>query len=83
MWYVYVLSCEGEIYIGFTNDVDRRLEQHNSGKNSSTKGKLWKLAYFEAYASENDARQRERSLKSHGQSMRWLKERIVESLQIS
>ena len=48
MWYVYVItSDEKKNYIGFTNDVEQRLKEHNSGKDTYTKGKNWKLAYYE------------------------------------
>jgi len=35
MFYVYILKSEkdGKLYIGYTNDLKRRLEEHNSGKN--------------------------------------------------
>ena len=32
-WYVYILECsDGTLYTGITTDVNRRLNQHNSGK---------------------------------------------------
>ncbi len=32
-WYVYMLECsDNSIYTGITNDLDRRLKQHNDGK---------------------------------------------------
>jgi len=39
MFYVYVLESkkEKELYIGFTTDLRRRIAEHNSGKNKSTK----------------------------------------------
>ena len=39
MWYVYIIrSVEKEFtYVGYTSDVNRRLEQHNAGLNQSTK----------------------------------------------
>ena len=83
MYYVYVLYSkerERKFYIGFTRDVEQRLLSHNAGRNRSTKGSRWELVYYEAYASKQDARCRERSLKKHGQSLRALKERIDGSL---
>lgn len=33
MWYVYILQCaDGTLYTGITTDVNRRLNEHNSGK---------------------------------------------------
>ena len=41
MYYVYVLRSEnGEHYIGFTSNVERRLAEHNEGQNRSTSGRF-------------------------------------------
>ena len=33
MWYLYILRCgDGSLYTGITTDVEKRLEQHRSGK---------------------------------------------------
>ena len=39
MWFVYVLKNlkDGDLYIGSTNDIRRRLAEHNSGEVDSTK----------------------------------------------
>jgi hypothetical protein len=50
------------------------------GLSESTKGHVWKLAYYEAFASEKDAREREHKLKHLGYSWRHLKNRIRNSL---
>ena len=82
MYYVYVLQNKTrELYIGATNDLRRRLSEHNAGRSHSTKGKKWSVVYYEAYKSEKDARRREGKLKLHGRAKRWLKERIQDSLQ--
>ena len=82
MYYVYVIcKSDGGIYIGYSNNVERRLAEHNSGENKSTKGHPWKLVYYEAYFSRKDAMRRERMLKQRGQAKRHLKERISDSLQ--
>ena len=81
MYFVYVIQNEiNEMYIGYTSDIEARLKSHNSGMNTSTKGHIWKYVYYEAYLSEKDARQREMKLKQHGQSKRFLKERIQNSI---
>ena len=81
MYYVYVIVNEdGGSYVGYTTDLQKRLENHNSGGNASTKGHGWRYAYYEAYADKDDAVLRERRLKSHGQSRRQLKSRIAKSL---
>jgi putative endonuclease len=80
MFYVYVLqSLRDEVlYIGFTSDLKSRLEKHNRGLNFSTKRFTpWLLIFYEAYINKEDARRRERYLKtSQGSSLlkRMLKE---------
>ena len=79
MYYVYFLKSKNfnQIYVGSTNDLKRRLEEHNKGKSPSTKRYLpWKLIYYEAFEEENFARMREKKLKNHGNSLRELKKRI-------
>ncbi|MDI6765995.1 MAG: GIY-YIG nuclease family protein [Bacteroidota bacterium] len=41
MYYVYILKSlkDGKKYIGLTNEIDRRLKQHNNGEVSSTKSR--------------------------------------------
>ena len=82
MYYVYLLRSidSHHHYIGFTTDVKRRLEQHNTHQNISTKNHQWRVAYYEAYASEIDARDRERKLKQYGKSLSMLKKRLDNSL---
>lgn len=83
MHYVYVLKSEkvGELYIGQTNDLKRRFEEHNAGKNISTKFKApFKLVYYEAYVSKSDAKHREIMLKGFAGSMTHLKKRIKNSI---
>lgn len=81
MFYVYVLQNEHKnLYVGSTNDLKRRLAEHNNGRSFSTKGYCWKLVYYEAFAGEKDARQREQKLKQHGYSLRHLKSRLKQSL---
>jgi putative endonuclease len=83
VYYVYVLkSGAGQIYYGFASDLRKRLAQHDRGDNVSTRGREWRLVYYEAFRSEEDARERERTLKRHGQAKRWLRERIERSLEV-
>ena len=84
MYYVYVIANEeGNTYTGFTNDLERRLKEHNSAENRGhTKNDKWHYVYYEAYLVKEDAVLREKRLKSHGQSKRQLKIRIKHSLQM-
>jgi len=84
MHYVYILKSKRDekLYIGSTNDLRRRLSDHNSGNVASTKSRIpFKIRYYEAYYSEGDARGRERSLKKDGKALGQLKRRIHESIQ--
>ncbi|MEK7138356.1 MAG: GIY-YIG nuclease family protein [Patescibacteria group bacterium] len=79
LFYVYILesSTDGNRYIGFTNNLKRRLEEHQSGKSFSTKPRLpMKLIYFEACTNENDAKRREHYLKTTGRR-RFLAKRLI------
>ena len=78
MYYVYILKrpSEDDIYIGLSTDLRLRMKDHQSVYRD------WKLAYYEAYASEVDARARERRLKFHGNVKQLLKKRIMRSLEM-
>ena len=81
-FYVYVLksSIVDRLYIGCTSDLVRRVKEHNLGLNSSTKSYMpWKLIYYEASLDQNDAKRREKYLKtSKGGGL--LKRRLTEYL---
>ena len=80
MYYVYILQSKinDEIYVGSTNDIGRRLKEHNNGEEMSTRRYMpWGLLYYEAYQTEGLARMREKGLKSHGNAIRELKKRIA------
>jgi len=84
MFYLYVLKSkkDGNLYIGSTNDLRRRLSEHNAGYSRSTKSRRpFELRYYEAYFKEESARKREFSLKKDGKALAQLKIRISESLQ--
>ena len=66
--FVYVLGCVTKgrhlTYVGWSNDVTRRLAQHNSGQGArSTRGRVWVLLYSEKCASRRHAMSREWHLK--------------------
>jgi len=76
-WYVYVLQNKDlKWYIGSTCNLRKRILKHNSRENKSTKyGVSWKLIYCEININQQDARARERYLKS-GMGRRYLKNRL-------
>ena len=53
-------------YVGYTNDIKKRLNLHNSGKGAKfTRGKKWKLVYYEKYDSKSNAMKNEIRLKKN------------------
>jgi len=67
MYYVYVLESvvDKEHYIGCSNDLKRRLLEHNHRQTQSIKLRApFKLIYYEAFLSQTDAYNREKILKS-------------------
>jgi len=66
------------MYKGYTNNLKRRLVEHNKGMVTSTKPYLpWKLIYYEACLNIKDAQRREKYLKTT-QGSRLLKRRLKE-----
>ncbi|MCG2696359.1 MAG: GIY-YIG nuclease family protein [Candidatus Portnoybacteria bacterium] len=62
--------------MGYTTDLKRRLKEHNQGLNQSTKPyRPWILIYYEACLDEQDAKRREKYLKTT-QGQRLLKRRL-------
>ena len=65
------------LYIGSTNDLKRRLAEHNKGLSKSTKiNAPWKLIYYEAFKDQELAEKREQNLKYFGKAYGQLKRRI-------
>jgi len=85
MWYVYVLKSikDNKWYTGMTNDLRKRLKEHNSGKSSYTKDRgPYKLIYYEASYNQADTRSRELYLKS-GMGKRYIKNRLKRFLSLT
>jgi len=66
--FVYVLGTRSKTrpltYVGWTNDVARRLEQHNAGKGArTTRGRVWVLLHAEWFSTKRAAMSREWHLK--------------------
>jgi len=81
-YYVYVLKSEidDSWYIGYTNALDKRFSEHNSGKSYYTKRKIpWIIIYYEAAFDKFDAIAREKYLNT-GMGRRYLKNRLKNQL---
>ena len=84
MHYVYLLKSKNKnfTYIGSSDNLKKRLFEHNHGKNQSTKFYApFRLIYYEAYVNKDDALSREYKLKHHGSVAGHLKKRVVKSLE--
>ena len=67
-YYVYILQSEKDqsYYIGYTSNLEKRLEYHNSGRQRYTKyRKPFKLIYFEEFETKSDALKRESQIKRY------------------
>lgn len=85
MYYAYILQSKksGQWYTGSTNNLRKRLSQHNLGQATWTKkGIPWTLIYYEASLNEEDARTREKYLKS-GPGKQYLKNRLKRFLSLT
>jgi len=78
MYYTYVIQSkkDSRFYTGSTRDLRKRLSEHNAGRVFSTKNRgPFELIYYEACLNEQDARAREKYLKT-GMGKRYLKNRL-------
>ena len=85
MWYNYVLQSKKDrkLYTGITNNLRKRLWQHNNGKSTYTKGRgPFGLIYCEVCHDEYDSRSREKYLKS-GMGKRYIKNRLKRFLSLT
>ena len=66
-YYVYIMSCPSDttLYIGVTNDIERRVQEHKSGTipGFTQKYNCVKLVYYEKYSDIEQAIEREKKLK--------------------
>lgn len=67
MFSVYILESlkDQKLYVGYTDNLKRRLTEHNNGRVSITKHRRpFKLIYYEAYLNQQDATTREKYFKT-------------------
>lgn len=79
MFYVYILRCaDSSFYCGYTNDVEKRLKKHKSGKGAKyTRSRLpLELVFVEKYDNKSDALKRECEIK---RLTRIQKEKLVKN----
>ena len=67
-YFVYLIVSKSNYkkisYVGYTNNINKRLNLHNNGKGAKfTKGRKWKLVYLKKYISKKKAMSEEYKLK--------------------
>jgi len=77
-YFVYVLKNEKKTrhttYVGYTNNLKRRLELHNSGKGAKfTRGRSWKIVYSEKFSTKKEAMSREYYIKKDKKFRNYIK----------
>tara|TARA_Y100001970_G_C14142041_1_gene807704 strand:- start:1221 stop:1469 length:249 start_codon:yes stop_codon:yes gene_type:complete len=80
IFYVYLIKTKDKnrtiSYVGYTKDLIKRIMLHNTNKGAKfTKGKQWKLVYYEKYKSKRVAMRKEYLLKKNYK----LRKKIIES----
>ena len=81
--YVFESIADGNRYVGYSNNLNRRLEEHRKGLAFATKFRLpFKLIYFEGCRNVSDAKRREGYLKTT-QGSRFLGLRLQEHKRMS
>jgi len=77
MGFLYILrsASSGRFYVGSTNDLERRMSEHNRSHSPATRGRgPWALVYSEALPTLLEARRRELEIK------RWKSAKLIEQL---
>jgi len=69
-FFVYLITSKVKnrtiSYVGYTNNLKKRINLHNSSKGAKfTRGKKWKLIYYELYHSKKEAMKNEYKLKKN------------------
>jgi putative endonuclease len=80
MWYVYLLKSQKQrwYYVGSTDELERRLNEHNEGRVISTKHyRPLTIVFKKEFAQEKEAREYERMIKDR----RIIKEGIIRTIE--
>ena len=81
-YYVYVIRSDNKsrviTYVGYTNNLKKRLILHNSGKGAKfTRGRCWRIIYTEKYDTKREAKSREYYIKKNRKFRNLIKERYL------
>ncbi len=69
MYFIYILQSlkDSRTYVGYSDNVERRLAEHNSGRAKATKNRRpFKLLFTEEFETSAEAKKREKYWKSGG-----------------
>ena len=77
-YFVYLIGCYRNnkliTYVGYTSNLEKRIKLHNEGKGAKfTKGRKWKIMYYEKYMNKRKAMLREIYLKKNRKLRNLLK----------
>ena len=69
-YFVYLIGCYKRnkltTYVGYTNNLQKRIKLHNKGRGAKfTKGRKWKIIYYEKYKIKSEAMKREFYIKKN------------------
>jgi putative endonuclease len=83
-FFVYLLITKNKksyiSYVGFTNNINKRLKLHNTGKGAKfTRGRKWTLIYKKRYKSKSIAMKEEYKLKNNRKMRILLKTEYINS----
>ena len=81
VYYVYVLKNTNKskltTYVGYTKDLKNRLKLHNEGIGAKfTRGRKWKIMYFEKYSTKEEAISREYYIKKNRKVSNQIKDKF-------
>ena len=79
-YFVYLLGNNKNkkftTYVGYTNNLKKRINLHNAGKGAKfTRGRVWKLMYYEKYQTKKEAIAREYYIKKNKKIRNLLKKK--------
>lgn len=85
MNYTYILKCsDGSLYTGWTNDIEKRVEAHNSGKGAKyTRTRLpAELVYYETFDTKQEAMSREWHIKkmTRDEKMKLINDKTINKI---
>ena len=84
MFYVYLIVTNNNkkliSYVGYTNNLSKRLYLHNNYKGAKfTKGRIWKLIYYEKFKTKNEALKNEYKLKKNYKLRSEIKKKYIKN----